>query len=274
MPLPAVVTLHAHATDTGVLRAVVALPNLLFGMLAGAWIDRLPRRRVLIVAQLLSAAVLATIPLATIAHRLVLAQLFTVAFLSATAGVFGNLAASAFLPALVGRSALVDANSKLATSASTLSIVGPGVAGFLVQIGVGPALTLGALSFGVGWTLAPLAAGPPPVATAILMVGQFLLWGGSMVANINIGSLRQAMTPDRLLGRVNGSSLFVFQGVVPIRALTGGLVGEALGLRVALALAAAGTLVAMVVIAASPLRRVRTLTEVPRVFETGTSKPA
>ena len=382
MPLAAVVTLQATATETGILRALVALPNLLLGMVAGVWIDRLPRRRVLITAELVAAALLATIPLAAILHRLVLAQLLAVAFLSSAAGLFGLLAAAAYLPALVGREALVDANSKLAMTFSTLNIVGSGVAGFLVQLltapiaivsdsalstlaaavymairrpeparptarralrlevaegigvvlrngllraqllvvgsfnlfsalaqavlvlymarqlhlqpagiglvfaaspgallgaflarrlanrlGVGPAILIGALVFGLGWTIAPLAAGPPLAATLVLMAGQFLLYGGSLIANVNISSLRQAMTPDRLLGRVNGTMLFVFQGVTPIGALAGGVIGQLAGPRLALGVAAAGTLGAMVGILFSPLARVRTLAEVPQVAE-------
>jgi len=383
MPLAAVVTLQATATETGILRALVALPNLLLGMVAGVWIDRLPRRRVLITAELVAAALLATIPLAAILHRLVLAQLLAVAFLSSAAGLFGLLAAAAYLPALVGREALVDANSKLAMTFSTLNIVGSGVAGFLVQLltapiaivsdsalstlaaavymairrpeparptarralrlevaegigvvlrngllraqllvvgsfnlfsalaqavlvlymarqlhlqpagiglvfaasgpgallgaflarrlanrlGVGPAILIGALVFGLGWTIAPLAAGTPLAATLVLMAGQFLLYGGSLIANVNISSLRQAMTPDRLLGRVNGTMLFVFQGVTPIGALAGGVIGQLAGPRLALGVAAAGTLGAMVVILFSPLARVRTLAEVPQVAE-------
>lgn len=133
MPLVAVVALQATAGETGILRAVVALPNLLFGLLAGALVDRLARRSVLITANLATAALLASIPVAAVAHRLVLDQVFAVSFLAGTAGVFAGLAATAYLPALVGRESLVDANGKLATTTSTLTIVGPSLAGFLVQ---------------------------------------------------------------------------------------------------------------------------------------------
>src|SRR5215467_11516397 len=90
MPLVAVVALHATAADTGILRAVVALPSLLFGILAGALVDRLPRRRVLIASNIVTAVLLASVPLAASAHDLVLAQVFAVSFLAGTAGVFAG----------------------------------------------------------------------------------------------------------------------------------------------------------------------------------------
>jgi hypothetical protein len=110
------------------------------------------------------------------------------------------------------------------------------------RLGVGRAILAGALAFGLGWTIAPLAAGPQVPAVLMLMLGQFLLYGGSTIANVNISSLRQAMTPDHLLGRVNGTMTVAFQGVVPVGALLGGLIGQVGGPRLALAVAAAGTL--------------------------------
>src|SRR5215467_4290534 len=97
MPLVAVVALHATAADTGVLRAVVALPNLLFGLIAGTLIDRLPRRLLLITGNLVAAAALSSIPAAAIANALVLGQVIAVAFIAGTAGLLVNLAAAAYL---------------------------------------------------------------------------------------------------------------------------------------------------------------------------------
>jgi len=384
MPLVAVVVLQATAADTGILRAVVALPNLLFGLLAGALVDRLPRRRVLMASNLATAVLLASIPLAALAHELVLAQVFAVSFLAGTAGVFAGLAATAYLPALVGRDSLVDANSKLATTSSTLSIVGPSLAGVLVQTltapiavaadavltavaavgfaavrraepqtdpmrrhllkevvegvavvignrilrvlvlvvasfnlfsgvaqavlviymarglrlppatiglvfaasgpgalvgsvlsrraadaaGIGPAIVVGGLTFGVGWTVPPLVFGPLPAVVAGLMASQFLLNAGAQLANVTIRSLRQAVIPGPLQGRANGTMLVLWQGVVPAGALAGGLIGQAAGPRTALAVAAAGSLGMMGALMMTRLARVRSLADVEPAVST------
>jgi MFS family permease len=375
MPLVAVVTLQATAAQTGILRATVALPSLLFGLVAGALIDRLPRRRVLVAANLVGALALASVPAAALVHRLVLVQVIAAAFLAGGAGMFAGLAATAYLPTLVRRDQLVDANGKLGTTSSTMSIVGPSLAGLVVQavtapvaivadvvlttlagalyaaipradpppegrrrhllaeigegirvvvdhrvlraltvavggfnlfsgvaqavfvlymarqlrmppatiglvfaaagpgalagavlsrrvvgvIGVGPTIIAGALAFGLGWTIPPFAAGPPAMLTVTLMASQFLLYGGAQLANITMRSLRQAVTPATLLGRVSGTMSFVWQGVVPVGALAGGLVGQVAGPRAALGVAAAGSLALMAGLAFTPLRGLRSI---------------
>jgi hypothetical protein len=65
------------------------------------------------------------------------------------------------------------------------------------------------------------------------------------VYNVNQVSLRQALTPDQLLGRVNATNRFLVWGCAPLGALAGGLLGATLGLRPTLALAALGELVAV-----------------------------
>lgn len=375
LPLTAVYLLHADSAQMGLLRATASLPNLLLGLLAGVLVDRVSRRRTLIVASLLSSAVVVTVPLTALLHALSLAQVYAVSFLGSVFALFAALAANAYLPTLVGRGALVDANSKLATTNATVGLAGPSFAGLLVQlvtapvaivadacltvgaslifwlirrdepartrskarllpeiaegirvvfshrilrlllvivgsfnlfsavaqavfvlyiarglglpavaigfvfgasgvgllvgalvakqissaIGIGPAIVAGGLTFGTGWALAPLATGTQGTEVLMLIASQFLNFGGAQLANVNLASLRQAVIPDRLMGRVGGSLSLVFQGVVPVGAVTGGLLGQHLGLRPTLLIAAAGTLLAMAIIAASPLRTVRTV---------------
>src|SRR5262252_2467615 len=82
LPITAAVTLRATPAEMGVLTAVQFAPGLLFSLAAGVWLDRTRRRPVLVVTQVASAVVLATIPVAAAAHVLTMAQLFVVAFLA------------------------------------------------------------------------------------------------------------------------------------------------------------------------------------------------
>jgi MFS family permease len=117
----------------GVIRAAGMTPFLLFGLIVGAWVDRLPKRTVLAASDVARGLVLATIPAAAIAGALRIEWLYVVAFLVGTITVFFDVAYQAFLPFLVGNEQLVDGNSKLQLSNSTASVVGPGLAGALVQ---------------------------------------------------------------------------------------------------------------------------------------------
>jgi MFS family permease len=132
LPLAAVLVLDASAFQVALLTAFDFLPFLLFGLPAGVWIDRLPRRPVMVVTDIGRAVALVTIPLAYAADALTLAQLYVVGFLVGVLTVFFELAATSYLPSLVGRERLIDANSKLEVSRSAVFIVGPGVGGALV----------------------------------------------------------------------------------------------------------------------------------------------
>lgn len=149
LPLAAVLTLHAGSFQMGVLSAAGMLPWLLFALPVGVWTDRRPRRRrVLIVTDLGRAAVLLTVPLASALHLLSFAQLAVVAFAAGTLTLFFALAWVSYLPTIVPREQLVDANSKLMTSTSTAQIAGPSFAGALVGVATAPfAILIDAVSF-------------------------------------------------------------------------------------------------------------------------------
>lgn len=166
IPLTAVLVLHASALEIGVLTSLAWLPHLLFSLPAGVWIDRRPnRRRNMIVADLMRAFTLASVPAAWWLGLLTIWQLLGVAFAVGALSVFFDLSYSSFFVALVPRSQYVDANGKLSTSRSVSYIGGPSVAGFLVQLLGAPVAVLGdALSF----VLSALALGgvrveEPPV---------------------------------------------------------------------------------------------------------------
>lgn len=121
---------------------------LLFGLPAGAWLDRLPRRPIRIAADLASALVIASVPLAAMLGVLQLGQLYVAAFLAGTCAVWTRLSVSAMLPSLVGRENLLEANTKTMVSFSVAQIAGPSLAGILVQAFSAPlALLADAVSF-------------------------------------------------------------------------------------------------------------------------------
>jgi len=132
----------------GVLTAVQYVPFLLFGLLAGVWVDRFRRRPILIASDLVNAVALITIPLAAVAGLLRFELLLGVAFVTGSTLVISSVAYQSFLPSLVPREHLVDANAALELGASTSITVGPGVGGFLVQILTAPIAVLAdAISF-------------------------------------------------------------------------------------------------------------------------------
>lgn len=375
LPLTAVLILRATPAQMGVLAAAGYLPFLVVGLLAGVWVDRLRRKPILMASDLASAALLGSIPVAALFGALTMEQLIIVAFLVGAIVVVDTVAYQSFIPTLVQRQHLVEANSKLEVSYSVAGITGPGIAGVLVQLvtapiaivmdsisflvsalflvfirveepppipreqrrdtlgqikeGLGavlgnpllrslvwcgtthnffnrmidalyviyavnslhmqPALLgaifafsgsgalLGALAsswiakrFGIGSTivgmqiltgisrlLIPLAGGPLVVLAGTLMLSQFLLGVARPVFNITQLSLRQAITPDRLQGRVNATMRFVMWGVTPFGALIGGLLAESIGLQATMLMAGTGVLLAFMWVFFSPLREVR-----------------
>lgn len=149
IPLTAVLVLHASAFQVGLLTSMAWLPHLLFSLPAGLWIDARPHRRhVMVGADLLRAAALATLPLAWWLGGLTVWQLLAVTFTVGALTVFFDLANASFVVALVRRSQYVEAQGRLMTSRSVSYIAGPSVAGFLVQaLGAPVALLADGASF-------------------------------------------------------------------------------------------------------------------------------
>ena len=147
VPLTAVV-LGASPFHMGLLRASNSLMDLLIGPLAGAWVDRVRRRPLLIGADLGRAALLGMVPIAAFAGFLRLEYLLGIALLIGALGTIGKIAERAFLVSVVQRSRLVDANSALSSGRAVAEVVGPGVGGLLVQLLTAPiAVAVDAASF-------------------------------------------------------------------------------------------------------------------------------
>jgi MFS family permease len=149
LPLVAVLTLDAGPFAVGVLAAAGWTPHLVLSLGVGEWIDRRPsKRRTLVGADVLRAVVLATIPVAYAFDALTLAQLIAVALAVGSLTVVFDLAYSTFLPLLVPREDVVEAQGKLSVSRSASYIGGPALGGILVQVLTAPvALAADALSF-------------------------------------------------------------------------------------------------------------------------------
>jgi MFS family permease len=376
LPLTAVLVLDATPAQMGILVAVAALPSLLIGLFVGVWVDHYRRRPILIVAGLARAVLLCVVPVAAILDLLRIEHLYIVGFLMSVLGLFSGVAHRSFLPSLVGREHLVEANSKLELGNSVAEIAGQGVAGWLVQVvtapiaivadaisslvsavliglmrvsepvpkpseqqnirkeigeglelvlrdrilrsiagslstlylfnsvleavfvlyvtqelqigagllglifavgsvgflvgailpgwvarrfGWGPGIIVGLLLVGLSDLLIPLVRGSVvvTVAVAALMTAQFFFGLGLVIFNVGQVSLRQAMTPDELQGRMNATMLFLAGAVVPLGGLLGGALGEIIGLRPTLLLAACGEILSVLWLLLSPIRSQR-----------------
>ncbi len=378
LPFVAIVVLEASPFAVAALGTVEFLPFLLFTLPAGVWVDRLPRRAILIVADYGRAALLFTVPLAYAFDALTMAQLYVVGFLVGTFTVFFDVSYQSYLPSLVERERIIEGNSKLEVSRTTAQITGPGVAGGLIGLITAPyAVLLDAISFlGSGVFLTAIrkheekpvtAEGAKPrmrtelweglqyvvhhpllrpqalctgtsnffsnVTFAVFLVyavrtldlsaaevgliftigglgglaaaltsqritrrfgvgrttiAMALMWGSAaflvplapqdfphpflvafglissfaiVVYNITQVSLRQAITPERIQGRMNSVMRFLVWGTIPLGSLVGGALGSTIGLRETLFVGATGGLLAGLPIMLS--RAQRTLDQIP-----------
>ncbi len=373
--LTALLYLGATPAEMGFLAAAGGIPVVIFSLLAGVGVDRVRRRPLLIASDVGRAGLLSTIPLAAAFNGLTILQLYVVAFLTGILTLVFDLAHRAYVPALVDRADLVDANSKLQMSESASEVAGPAIIGALFQVASAPVavlvdalsfamsaafcasikrpevttvsveeepgflrdfsqglkevarspilralggssairaffggfigalyalfairelglsvlvtgLTIGAgglgslfgafivaplmRRFGLGMTiigssiitgglafLIPLASGPAAVAVLFLLASQVLgdpFWAAGDICKM---SLRQAITPDRLQGRVNATIHFLAGGAVPLGALASGLLAEAIGVRETLLIAVGGTQLEWVWLLISPVRSLR-----------------
>ena len=400
LPFVAITLLNAGPLEVAILNLADFLPFLLIGLLAGALVDRLPRRAVLIGGDLGRAALILTIPIAYLAGLLTLTQLIAVGFTVGVLTVFFDVAYQAFLPSLIDRKDLVEGNSKLEFSRSAAGLLGPGLGGLLVEVlrapvamlvdaasflvsalflatikdrsaaaastiggaaqkgeaqaekpvrgamrreiaeglrfvfghpvlrtigaatatsnlfssiagaafmlfainelTMSPALIGAAFSLGsVGGLVASLVAGPLSrrfgvgrvIVTTVALGGPFefavglgsagadalnllliaaagfAMGGSGTIYNINQVSLRQAITPAAMSGRMNATMRWFVWGTMPIGSIIGGIIGETLGVRAAILIGGAGASLAFIPLLFGPVWRINeipTAEEAPR----------
>ena len=109
----------------------------------------------------------------------------------------------------------------------------------------------------------PLATGPRPLVTAMVGASFFLGGAGITVAVVAATSLRQSVTPDRLLGRMNATMRLASYTAIPLGSLLAGFLGSAAGLRPALLIGAAGLALPVLCILMSPIPELRDLKKAP-----------
>jgi MFS family permease len=126
--------LTGSALNLGISMAVGMLPYLLFGLVIGAWVDRLDRKRIMVLTNIALALVMASIPTLGLLGHLSVAYIYAMEFISSTLGIFFNSAEFAAIPSLVGKDDLVTANGRLQASYSASNIVGPILAGLLAAV--------------------------------------------------------------------------------------------------------------------------------------------
>jgi MFS family permease len=148
LPFVAILVLDASAFEVAMVRSIDLAAALAIGLVAGAWVDRLRRRSVLIWADVGRAILLGSIPVAFVGGWLSLGQLLAVTFVAAILTTFFDAADNAYLPTIVERERLVEANGALAASGSAAEFTAFGIAGFLVQVLTAPvAILVDSISF-------------------------------------------------------------------------------------------------------------------------------
>jgi MFS family permease len=388
LPLTALFVLHKGALEVALLRAFQVLPFVVFSLPAGVWIDRLRRRPLMIVADAGRALALASIPFAFWLGRLSLTQLYVVVAIHGTLSVVFDVSYLSFLPGLVARERLGDANAKLLGAQAVAQSAGPSIAGVVVgAVGAAVAVLGDAVSFGVSavfvaairgrenrpepvtsrkrdelleglryvftqpylrtltiwtslwnlftsgfgaivivyyvrdlhwsateigivsalgtsglvlgafvnqrlvrrygigpmiafsgiafsWTLIAVPLVPHAHAAPVLAAIGFVGTTFGFFANVNQLTLRQAITPHRLLGRMNSVVRFMYWGTIPLGSLIAGLAAGPLGLRATLVAAGIGATTCCVPIMVSPIRRATVNVDARAPGDGGLAAPA
>jgi MFS family permease len=242
IPFVAVVFLKVSPFEVALLGTIEFLPFILFTLPAGAWVDRLRRRPIMIAGDLGRAAALASIPIVYAINpaALTIWQLYAVGFITGTLTVFFDVSNQSYLPSIVDRDELIEGNSKLQISASAAQIAGPGIAGVLIDLVKAPfAIVLDALSFVWSAVFVWLIRKPePPVEHPADALGQkrpsivsdvrdglrFVL-GHSALRAISAGT-----GTSNLFGNIGGGIMILYLLDDRYLHLTAGQVGLAFGL--------------------------------------------
>jgi MFS family permease len=150
IPLLAALTLHASPLEFGLISASGTVAFALIGLPAGAWVDRWPRRPLLVASDVIRTLLLVSIPVAAWLGILTITQLVVVSLLSGFARVFFDVAYQSYLPAVVGQEGLLTGNSAMETVRATGQVAGPGLGGWLVAAaGAANVVLIQAVTFAV-----------------------------------------------------------------------------------------------------------------------------
>ncbi len=244
LPLAAVLALHVGATQMGYLTALEWLPSLLFGLHAGAWVDRRGRRRATMVGADLGRALLfASIPACYALHVLTLTQLYLVTFAAGTLSIVFNVSNATLFVSIVPPERYVDGQSLIYGSRALSFVGGPSVGGVLVQLLSAPfAIVADALSFvGSAFFLSRIRPAEPPtdqgrgaITAGVRFIAGSRIVRASLIAVATINFFNLLFNALYLLYAVR--VLHVRPGVLGVVlgvAALGGLLGAALTKRIA-----------------------------------------
>jgi MFS family permease len=383
LPLSAVLLLDAGPAEMAILGLLSYLPFLVVTLPAGVWADRRRRRPLLLVANVGRAAALLAVPAGAWLGVLSLPLLYGVALVVGVLTVLFEVGYLAYVPHLVARHQLVDANARLQATSSAAEVGGPGLAGLLIaavgapvailidsasylasavlllgisrgepepaaarrqsdivgdirtglrvtfthpvlrafalaaasnnlawqivevvlliyatqvlrldplaigalfsvgaigavfgavaagrlgrRLGVGRTIVGAMVLCGAGTLLVPLAAPPSALGWATLAVALFIGGFGNTISVVHVITVRQTITPDELLGRMNASYRTLTYGAIPVGALIGGVLGETIGLQATMAVGAVGVFLAPLWVLVSPVPGIRDAAAYPRV---------
>jgi MFS family permease len=248
LPLVAILVVHASTFQVGLLTALESLAFLVIGLPAGAWVDRMRFRSVLIVNDLVRAVALGSIPAAKLMGVLRIEQLYVVALLVGVSTVFFDVAYQSYLPELVDRAVLVEGNAKLQASESVSQIAGPSIGGLLIQAFTAPyAVLIDSVSFlwSAGWVGAIQARVPKPARKADRHLGREIAEGLRFVlGNRLLRSISMCTGSSNLCSSMMGAVIYILLarqlhlsagviGLLTSIAAIGGLLGSLVVSRIA-----------------------------------------
>jgi len=147
LPTVAILTLQITGFQLGILNTLGFIAFPVLGLFVGVWMDRIRRKSVMIVANLIQVAALASVPCAFAFGVLGLYQLYAVSLIMGTTTLFFDVAYQSYLPSLVSKEDVIEGNQKLQTSASAADVIGPTIASVSMQI-IGAALSVLIDAFG------------------------------------------------------------------------------------------------------------------------------
>jgi MFS family permease len=246
LPLVAALTLDVGPAGVSAVATASFLPNLLFSLAAGHWLEGRHKRRIMVWADIVRAALLAVVPVAGLTGRLSVSLLVVVAFAAGVASVFFEIGGFAYVPTLVAERDLGAANRAMQGSVTVAQAGGPGLAGALVQL-LGPplavlvdAVSYIASAFGVAAAGRPEPAAAPDARRSAVWEGVRIIMVNPFLRALTIhASIYNAASQIFLVNLVIW--LVQNRGVSPGMygvALSGGGVGAFVGTMMALRLAA------------------------------------
>jgi MFS family permease len=237
LPLTAVVYLHASPTQMGFLGAVALLPHLILGLPAGVWVDRLPYRRILVLADSAQTLLLGSIPVLAAFHSLQIWHLYLVVVLAGAGNLFETVTAQSFTPILLPRQQLLPANSALMLSNATVNTTGSALGGLLVSLLTAPiAIAADAVTFLVaGLCKARIRTPGPTVTPRQRHLRSDILEGlRAVFAHPVLRAVTVAATVGALAGQMQNVVLVLY--LVRDLGLSAGLVGAAIAVSGAAAI--------------------------------------